>query len=1577
MLGKHRRPRPRCDGRRRRPIGPVVGLVVAALVLVGARPLVAQPVPGIFRQPQDVNPDGFRRSRNATNSNLQSALERAERLADDDPEQAVNVIQKILEDPEDVPYLVERTNRNRAAQDESEEIDRASLKDVAEELLVAGNGNLQETYQKLYGARAEALLETAARNESENGFREIARQFAMTQAGARAMWRLAVFGFDGGEPRTARRWCERLKRNPRDAAALEPGLSLLQAWSLRATGDESEAAAILEELRSKSPNGLTLDGRSVPWFAAGGDSGAWLEELLPQPPSREVASPAWMTAHGDRRRNGLSGTAPPILDDAWIYPLIDEFDASPYTLVEERDSRVRENIALIARTARDLETLVPKTAHPPLPTSAPLIVGDRLIFSGYGSVKSVRLSTGEFDWSTRPIDDTLIELLVETNPHIVDKREIYVRLFAGQRAYRDFVNHSISSDGRRVYRVAHGGYVGQQIPSAAGVVRQISPLGPRSFNRLQAYNVVGGKLLWDLGGPMRQLNAATATQHERNPTDLTGTFFCSAPIPWEDELLCIAEQDRQIRLLSLDPEAEGALLWADGLLNSDFDIADRPDRRFTGVLAALDGSTLVANLGHGTMIAYDVAQRRHLWTSLYLQPQPDRMPQWMMQRRQFMRPGEPTSLDSLLGVDAWLDSRVLISGSRILATPADFDRLICLDVNTGKTLWTVPRDRALFLAGVHKDTALIVKRSEVRAISITDGLTRWSVPTPAPSGRGVWNESHYTLPLSTGEVLTIDVENGRVVARSALPSNRPAGNLVAVPGLLVTQTASEIRAFRSQATLEQQLQQHLATSENDPQALAVRGEMRLHRGEIEAGEADLTRIAAVTDPRVKRTLAWSLVYGLERDFDHYYPRLSEIESLSTDPALRSQAWRNIASGLDERGDLTGAIIAAVRSVEEIDPAGDRLIDGNDSLRLREERRVQGWIDDLWRQSAEQSRAPTLQAIAEHLESLPRESQSVARALNVLPAESIPAEFELRRLEGNFFPVPEAEQRLSRLWHSDDPVIAARAGLKLLRMAIADPKASVPESIRLALAGRYAVTPLADGKSVADELASLLATPEATAKLAGSAWPDGESAVIPSTDPMGTGEYHKSLTPIGPGSELLADWTFHVDTSDSALSACDPLGVIRWRESIATRGMANSPPRISLCGRLVQLETAESLRIIDAFTGSTLKSINLYSDSLDLAQNRFLGRQLNGRVNSAQSAGPLTSRFAAFVVRPRIAIAGRSEPPTRLSLIDPGTEREFWSREVPPPAEILTDEDSVALILDNGEIRTYRAADGRQIGTTTLPAGSTPIRDFQAGIRRLVRINSDDRSEFALFDPVRKDFVWRIRSSPKARHDVVNGTDLAIAEPDGQFTLYNGATGQQRWTVALNPEPDLAGPVCVVDARRLYVCMNRLITPAQHFANPVDLSEQSRMVDGRFFALDRETGERLWTHTVERLTIDPRQPGGWPFLILVGHRPARADSDVSDGPARRVDREMAIQILRRSDGQVLYEALLPNSRSFPRGWKADPSSGTLIYRLGDAGVQLSPKAAKPVEKPEPEKEGAPEQKTEPGAAPPPPESKTVR
>ncbi len=1509
-------------------------LLSLVALLLCARPVVAQLWTDEDRQT-------MRQRREAHSPRIENALQQAQGIQKSNPDLALDILQSIFDAPEDSFFQTQNG---------------CSLKDAAEVVILADVDGLLKAYERRFDATASGLLEQARRDGGLSGLREVARRFPLTTSGRSAMLELATAACDSGNAGSALRLVHRLRRNPSAASQFDPRLGLIELWALRELRDEPGAQQALLALRQRFPAGLELDGRRVPWFQNEADRDAWLQRLLPAPGSLEAVDglPAWRLAHGNLRRNGAASTAPPFLDTAWKAPLADRYD----DIRKYDDPWNDADIKLVNGAAADVETRFRNEGVHPLPVAAPLVTNDLAIFAGYGTIKAYRLATGELAWSSEPVDQTLSALLAGTDSFVQAPRTKLMQQFVGQRAYRDHVDASLSSDGRRVYHVGHSGLVGLQpfpgnLPTSN---RGSSPLLPRNYNQLQAYELNGGRCLWSIGGPPRRLDAVF--NRPEDELSLDGAFFCLAPIPWEDQLLCVIEQSRQLRIVALDPEKNPEKeppLWSQALLNSDLDLVYSANRRFAGVNVALDGSTLVASLGNGTAVGFDVADRRWLWLQTYADPQPVDYRRQLQINRMNRSVTEEANLDLTIDVKEWSDSRTLISGRHVLLTPFDDSHVYCLDRISGQIQWKRPRDQAMTMAGVYDDLVLLIGKSDVRALSVADGRQRWSTPIPPASGRGVRMGSRYVLPLSTAEVLTIDIRTGAPLARSPLASGQPAGNLAAADGLLVTQSASEFRAFRSLADVTQQMTEALAGDPRHPEALALRGELRLHQGDVAGGEADLRSIAAPS-PRLRQVLAWAVVNGLERDFPAYYTPDLNLDDLPADPALRVQAWTAISRGLEAQGDLPGSLLAALRAGENVNPQSDRLLDREDSLRVRENRALRGRIEALWRVMTPQQQSIALDGVRQRLAALTPAAPEQFRVHELLQGGILPADLELEQLARRNMPVAVVEQRLLRLRESPDPVIAARASLQLLGIAVQDPRMTPARAVVADLQGRLKDVVVNDGQTAGALAEALLNQPEFASRMMAAPVLKGEVVATGSDDVSGVQEMPATFTEFGSRSPILEGWTFAADGSQAHLYATDARGVLKFQERV-NRGISGMTGRISTSGRLVLAETADGFRIFDAVSGTSISSATLLTEPFESFMGGNFGRVRtpnNFRPSSTRQVAPLRADHLAYFKGPQLIVA------------DPLTGREHWSRTMEGATDIAADADFIAVFDGRGVARVFSAVDGQLVREGALPPG-TQLPDYRHDVQRLIRLDEPQGATIGLYHVGRGEWSWQKTFPADSRFQVVNGREIAVLQPDGAFAVLSPDDGQSVVTAQLDPPGPLEGLEVFQDGGRLFV---KAIRPVgADFLMTIPRGSY-RPVKARITAVRRNSGQVLWSRDFDRLLLDPAQPGEWPFFVAIA---AGEPDEAAEDPMAQV--ASWAYLLDRETGKTLHAAELTIASSTQRGWKTDAATGAVTLRISGVGLSVTPRSV-----PEPAaapKDSAPQK--EPGPAgqpvpPPPPESK---
>ncbi|OYW13178.1 MAG: hypothetical protein B7Z55_17280 [Planctomycetales bacterium 12-60-4] len=143
--------------------------------------------------------------------------------------------------------------------------------------------------------------------------------------------------------------------------------------------------------------------------------------------------------------------------------------------------------------------------------------------------------------------------------------------------------------------------------------------------------------------------------------------------------------------------------------------------------------------------------------------------------------------------------------------------------------------------------------------------------------------------------------------RARLNAGRIPGNLAAGAGALVSQSLGEIFAYRRLPEIELQVETALEQQPNDPDALALRGELRLHEGDDAAAVADLRKSLSIKpNAQASLVLAELLIAGLRTDLPSDRELITEIEGLIQDDHQRTEFLCLTAAAFEKRGELLPA-----------------------------------------------------------------------------------------------------------------------------------------------------------------------------------------------------------------------------------------------------------------------------------------------------------------------------------------------------------------------------------------------------------------------------------------------------------------------------------------------------------------------------------------------------------------------------------------------------------------------------------------------------------------------------------------------
>jgi outer membrane protein assembly factor BamB/tetratricopeptide (TPR) repeat protein len=1267
----------------------------------------------------------------------------------------------ILEAPED--YFVRAKDKGSAL---------TSLKAEADNLLGQMPAKGREVYELQYGARARQLLNEAVTAGDIQKLVQVSRQFFRTQAGYQATLLQGLDELDHGRPLAAALTFQRLRDVGAEADAFEPLLSLSMAAGWLQAGLPDNARRTLAELRKRLPDqSVKVAGRDLS-LADAADATRTLQQALgPLPSAVAREADGWMMFRGDAARNGASRGSAPLLNLRWRVPVTD--DPVVEDFLEQRAHRYRDQ------------------GISPAPGLHPLAVGDTVLMRTVRNLLAVDFITGKRLWEV-PTDDRADGLQgageVGGDPSLSSSPNQGMGM--EQRVWDDQTYGTLSSDGQLVFSIEDLGW-GAGVTLSRHVIingrRQSDPTEPKPYNRLVAHDIRTGKLKWHLGGPSDRFALRQAE-----------AFFLGSPLPLGGRLYVLAEVKEEVRLLVLDA-ATGDLLWSQQLAPADRGDRSDPLRRLAGISPSHADGILVCPTSAGVVVAVDASSRWLRWRFPYRADQnATALHNPAAVRFNMMRGGDP--------IERWLDSSTIVARGRVIFSPVEAEEIYCLNLIDGQLVWRQPRKGDLYLAAVDDDRVVIVGRHQVRAVRLDDGKPAWAnqVPLPdgaVPSGMGFLSDHRYYVPISTGAVAAVDLEKGQITHVVKSRDGSVPGNLICHRDRVISQGVNGVESYFQTEALGSQVNTRLTANPNDPQALALHGELLLDEDHLEDAITALRRSCQLgQDLRCRDMLRDALLEGLRRNFAFYQSAAPEVERLLDDPQQRAAYLRVMATGLQQTGQWRAAL-AHLRTMIELDQNPRQLDPLSSALSVRRSRWIQEqlealrgkggaesaelvdkFVDQKWATVREQ---PTPEALRNFLECFGNHpTTEAARRLLV----------QRLRQSGAFL---EAELLLGRQRRSTDPPQKAAA---MAEMAALIRDAHRPDDAariyRLLLQEHPDVPlPTDDGKTPR-QLVESWPTDDPVRQQIKQAdlWPTGavemskHTAGRPRQQSYGRqlGEYQSGRAP------FFSDVAIHFDQAHGTLQARDGLGNPRWQiplldpgRGIRTVSYGHSSPYVAAKGHLLIVQADSKIMAVDTIQASSGTSPRiLWTHDLadaDPALNyrsrvmRLVGRNVltidpfGERRDQSSALGPVTDEYVCYQ-RLRECIA-----------VHPITGETLWVRHGIAPGSLLAGDEQYVLIIepDQNQALVLSARDGSLLGKRQVP----PADQIQTIVGRrflVVRGPADGSGSLRVecVDPWAKRIVWGPRKFiSEAKTEVVGEESLAILEPDGRFVLISLADGR--------------------------------------------------------------------------------------------------------------------------------------------------------------------------------------------------------
>ncbi|MBS0260634.1 MAG: PQQ-binding-like beta-propeller repeat protein [Planctomycetes bacterium] len=1491
----------------------VLCLVLAVVTgAAGSAPIRAQQfVPGGQSATTPPAPD-LNVGASPTTRELSKRFERALKLiGEENFAEASRLLQTILDSDEDV-FIRSETSAEVADQ---------SLKLKVHQLLLTWSNEGREAYERQQGAAARRLLDDAIKTHDLEAIALVARRYFHTQAGHEATYRLAADHSDHDRPLQAAIGYDRLLSIPGGASRFEPYLSIRCATSWLRTGLPDKAREVLAQLQQRHPQKtLKIGGRTLDVYADPAAALTWLAATTGDPPADSGNSPLnWTTVGGDAARNAPSSGGSPYLNRGWRSSTI------------EGSTNLHEHDVALTRAFDAQRQLTSGTEDevvgPVISSMQPLVVGDLVIARSMGDIRAYDLTSGRLAWATGEKDQALHDVIQSgfgiPTPQAQPVGSSQLAAAILQRGWDDASFGTLSSDGDLVFAL-------EDLPINPPNLDQ-NPL--RSFqthNRLVAYDARSGSLVWEIGGPSSA------------PDDpLSSSFFLGPPLVLDRRLFCLVETGGDVRVVVLIPRT-GQVEWQQTLTTltpSELSVAIA--RRLSGLTPSFSGDILVCPIGAEQVVGLSLSQRMLLWR--YRLKQPAELIDPVDPRRRLMRQRglNPARMSANMSGDQnrWLDSQALIADLRVIVTPRGADELYCLNLLDGSLVWKKPRGEGLFVAGVHHGKLLVVGRNFVTALKLGDGEPAWPEPArlPRPSGRGFMAGEFLHLPLLTAEVASINLLDGRVVARSRSQAGNVPGNLAAVRGTVVSQGADFVEAYRQLDALEAEIADRLAKNQDDPQALKLRGEIQLQRGKSIEAYQDLKRALELdpNDAGIRSLLVGSLLEGMRVDFDKYRKLDSEIESLVSTPQERStHLWLKIL-GLTRAGDGPAALAALLKFGDPhiADQEFERI---DAELSVRRDRLVRARAAELFATASPQLQQEVLRTIAGQVDTyLGQNDQAALRRLFryfQLPLAGSP----LDQLNANL-PLDTDwladEFRLAPLTRRNDSGVAAVAMGRLMQLCLSAerPRDALAAARKLATQWPDAVS--LEGKTGRDLANEWLARTELTREMAlESPWPNGPVEVERLEAVGPAAERHFDLTIVGDRGPYLQDTRLLLNANWRDVSARDSLGRQLWKLNLEAPFPQGRPDfnRVFPCGHLLVVSVGSELVALDVLGTAdqpgprvlwtyTFRSAGVAPSipqrNFDInTRRRMIYNEMNEQVGAL---GPVTGDQVTL-------LSGR-----KLMALDALTGKPVWTREgVRPGTELFGDERYVfAISADGVQAKVYDAVDGKFLGERSLPPASKRIETI--GSHMITWKIKGGRQVLARFDPWSGTDLWSRDFDDTAQVTTVATEEAVVLEISGKLTVVSLADGTVKFRAPTEPEPSLR-QLYVSRSRDRYIVIANQPTESTgwQLATP-----QTVQVHGRVYAFDRTTGRREWMTEIHRQGWDLNQPGELPVMTFA------SQYTMQRGNLPSFQTMWGLTCLDKRTGKILYDNRELNQNLLFVDYQGDVDLKQLDIRSFRLGLRL--------------------------------------
>ncbi|MCP4783749.1 MAG: PQQ-binding-like beta-propeller repeat protein [Fuerstiella sp.] len=657
---------------------------------------------------------------------------------------------------------------------------RAGARSRLEQLFETAPNAFQRTYRQQVAQAADAAIAEAFQTAYVNEAVAAILRYQFTPTAQRALQTVVQLRISRGEYLQAALHFGKLLRLRNDTSAEQTAVLAILWWK---AGLPEEARDYLADVVRRQPaQQVTIDGQvlKLPDSVAGIPT--WFEAHF----HGAAKGSGWHQPLGNYRRTLPQDVGPPALQPRWSH--------STFQCVYDED--LAAMLEPLAGQLEGFSTGLLNSANSVMPVAMPLLVGDLLIYRGVANIRAVHRATGELVWETSKLDPQLSKALAAQRRTATDDTSRVQRMLRQplfQHWFRANVGGQLTTDGSSVFAVEEATAETMFVDLDSYPLSAASPV-----NYLRVYDLFG-RLRGRAGGSIGQSNGDGTV----NP--LAGMYFLGAPLVMGDRIYVMSESDQGIFLLQLkatEPRGAGGefelrTVRSQLLATPRHALRFHPVRKYAGLIPSYSRGLLLCNTCDEQVIAVSAEDHSVRWVYRY--------PSNVAEHE--LGPGravvgnafsaQQSSTYDLL--DNWRDALPRIANGRVLLTPRDSDRLICLDLLSGRELWTQPRGGLRHIATARAGAVVLIGRNFVESLDIESGKRNWKtqIEDGMVCGTATGNDQLLQVPTSAPAIVTLDSETGRTMLVQPLENGIPLGNLLTVDGMLYSQSVARISSFGS------------------------------------------------------------------------------------------------------------------------------------------------------------------------------------------------------------------------------------------------------------------------------------------------------------------------------------------------------------------------------------------------------------------------------------------------------------------------------------------------------------------------------------------------------------------------------------------------------------------------------------------------------------------------------------------------------------------------------------------------------------------------------------------------------------